>query len=338
MRLCNARGVERVLERLDRWPRVRATADFLVAYGKEFGEDRVSGLSAEVAFWWILSLFPALLVMAAVLGSLDSVVGQEVSADVEQEVLGFVEDFFGGEAQNARSATEAVFSESPAGLLTVGVLLALWSTSKAFLTLIQALDIVYDLEERRGYLRLRLMGMGMGLLTIVIAALTMSMIAVGPLLGKGEELAGDLGLGSWFAWFWDVLRVPLAGLLAISWIATIYHWAPARETRWRWDLPGAVLALVAWWLASLGFRIYLSFSSDSSFVVGVLGGALVMLLWFWLLAIGLLAGGELNAQIVRWFDVDQEQRPQVLRPALRRLNGKLTELRTRERTDEEATD
>lgn len=303
-------------DRLRDRPRSRSALDFAKSYFEEFQEDRITGLASEIGFWWILTLFPAALVFTAVLAQLDVIFDASVSQEVQSEIVGFVSDVFGEDSETAIQQTQEVFLQQARGLLTVSLILALWSTSKSFVTIIQALDIVYDLEERRGYLRLRLFGMVMGLGTILMAALSLAIIALGPVLGKGEDVMGNLGFPGWASTVWHDLRYLIAGLLIVVWTATIFHVAPSKHTPWRWDLPGAGLTAVCWLLATGGFGVYLRFASDGSFVVGVLGGILVLMLWFWLLAIGLLAGGQLNALLIERADVDQRTRPKIVGPAI----------------------
>ena len=92
----------------------------------------------------------------------------------------------------------------------------------------------------------------------------------------------------------DWVRIPFALAVLMGWAATMYHVAPRHDSPWRWDLPGAALATTFWVLATLGFQVYLSFASGSNAFLGVFGGGLVVMLYIYVLALGLLAGAELN--------------------------------------------
>ena len=303
-------------ERIEDRPRLRSAVDFGREYLHEFREDRTTGLASEIGFWWILTLLPAGLVFTAVLAQLDVIFDASVSQEVQEEVVSLVTGIFGEESDTAIQQTQDVFESQVRGLLTVSLILALWSTAKSFVSIIEALDIVYDLEERRGYLKLRLFGMVMGLGTILMAALSLAIIALGPMLGKGEDAMEQLGLPGWASTVWNDVRYLVAGLLIVVWTATIFHVAPSKRTRWRWDLPGAILTAALWLAATGGFGVYLRVASDGSFVVGVLGGILVLMMWFWLLAIGLLAGGQLNALLIERAGIEQRTRPKVVGPAI----------------------
>ena len=306
-------------DKLQSRPRLRSAVDFVREYMREFKEDRVTGLASEIGFWWILTLFPAALVFTAVLAQLDVIFDASVSEEVENEIVDFVRGIFGDDSETAIEQTQNMFQQQARGLLTVSLVLALWSTAKSFVSIIEALDVVYDLEERRGYLRLRVFGMVMGLGTILMAALSLAIIALGPLLGKGEEVMENLGFPSWAATAWHDLRFLIAGFFIVVWTATIFHVAPSQHTKWKWDVPGAVLTAVFWIVATGGFGIYLNFASEGSFVVGVLGGVLVLMLWFWLHAIGLLAGGQLNAILIQRAGVEQRERRKVVGSAITRV-------------------
>jgi membrane protein len=256
-------------------------------------------LAAEIAFFGILSLFPVLLAVAAALGSLEAIAGREVAERAQEEVLGFLRDTLTDQAAGTVDAVEEIFAGSSPGMLTVGVAAAVWSASRGFTALIRALDVVYDLEERRGYFRMRALALALALGSVVVAALTLAMLVLGPLLGTGADVADEIGLGGLFATWWDWARWPTAVVILVAWAATVFHVAPNHHTPWRWDLPGAVLSAVAWALASVGLRAYLALAAGSNEVFGALGGALIVLLWLYLLGVGLLLGGELNALLAQ---------------------------------------
>ena len=175
-------------------------------------------------------------------------------------------------------------------------MLAFYASSRGFVAVVRALDVAYDHKRHRGWLSTRLVGLGLTIFTLVVAALVMTMVVVGPLLGTGGELADDLGAGQFFTTAWDWFRWPVVFGVLVAWAATIYHVAPNHQSPWKWELPGALFATVWWLVISLGFRIYLdAASSGANAVFGLLGGALSLMFWLYLLAMGLLAGAELNA-------------------------------------------
>ncbi len=260
----------------------------------EWGHDKVPDLAASVAFYAVLSLLPAFLTFASLLGVLDSVVGGDVAARVEDSVLEFLGTILTSEAEGTLDTTRDLFEESRPGLLTFSLLAAIWTVSRGFAALVRALDRVYDLDEKRSWVNIRGTALAIALGSILAAAIMLTLLVVGPLFGTGEDIAAEIGLGDQFVWLWDVARPPLAFVVLVLWAATIFHIAPDHHTPWRWDLPGALLTGVLWLAFSAGLRLYLELAQQGNAVFGALGGVLIVLLWFWLLSLAVLIGGELN--------------------------------------------
>lgn len=273
----------------------RAAVRFVEDLRHEWSRARIGGLSAEIAFFGLLGVFPAVLVFAAALSWLDVVIGSGAAADTERWLLDRVVETFGTD-NNLRATVADLFDRSNAGLITAGIVLTTYASSRGFTAVVGALDVTYSRDDRRNWLSTRAMGLVLTLFTVLVAALVAAMVVVGPLLGGGEEIAERVGAGSVFTTAWVWFRWPVVFVVVVCWAASIYHFAPRRRTPWRSDLSGAVVSTV-WWLAvSVGFRAYLdAASSGMNAVFGLLGGALILLVWFYLLAMGLLVGAEINS-------------------------------------------
>ena len=266
---------------------------------------RLSGLSAEIAFFALLGLFPAVIAFTAALGSLDVIIGAGAAADIRTWLLDWITTAFGADSTLHRTVAD-LFAGSNAGAVTVGAILTLYTASRGFVAVVRALDVVYDDEHRRRWLSTRVVGFTITVVTVVVFALMTAMVVIGPLLGGGDEVAERLGRGGGFATAWVWLRWPATFLVVVAWTASIYRFAPRRPTSWRQELPGAVVATVWWLVASSGFRVYLGVASGGmNTVFGVLGGALILLFWLYLLSMGLLVGAALNSLLAR----HRESRP-----------------------------
>ncbi|MYI15312.1 MAG: YihY/virulence factor BrkB family protein, partial [Acidimicrobiaceae bacterium] len=273
----------------------RGALRFVDDLRQEWSRARVGGLAAEIAFFGLLGLFPAVIVFAAALGSLDLVIGVGAAADTEEWLLDRVAETFGRD-NTLRATIEELFDRSNAGLITAGVLITVYASSRGFTAVVGALDVTYGHEHRRSWFSTRVTGFVLTLCTLIVSALVAAMVVVGPLLGGGEELAERLGAGSAFTTAWVWFRWPVVFVVVVCWAASLYHFAPRRRTPWRTDLPGAVVGTIWWLTVSLGFRVYLdAASSGVNAVFGLLGGALSLLIWLYLLAMGLLVGAEINS-------------------------------------------
>jgi membrane protein len=288
-------GARRAEERIGGlFPRAWA---FTRGLAREWRDDRVGGLAAEVAFFGMLSLFPALLALTSVLGVVDAATSSDVAERAEEQVVTLLSEALGEEADGTVDAVSGLFETSRPGLLTVSVALAVWAASRGFAAVVRALDIAYDLPEHRSWVRLRFVALGLAVGSVVVGAVLLAMLVVGPLFGTGQSVADELGLGGGFATFWDWVRWPATVVLVTAWAATVFHIAPNHSTPWRWDVPGALVAAGAWVLVSVGFRLYLDLAGEGNQVFGVLGGGLIALMWIYLLSVGLLLGGEVNAMV-----------------------------------------
>lgn len=274
---------------------VQEADDFARELWREMRDDRVTGLAAELAFFGLLALFPGFIAITAALGSLGSLIGEEAATEVRDEVVSFLEGVLTDRASGTVDAVRSLFEDGSPGLLTFGLVASLWTASRGFAALMNALHLVYGLEERRSYLRQRGLALLFSLLTVVVVAILVTMVVIGPAFGTASALAEDLGFGDGFVTFWNVFRWPFIALVFVSWATALFHFAPNHRAAWKWDLPGAAVATFLWLAATLGFRAYLAVAAGTNQVFGSLGGALIVLVWLYLFGLSVLIGGEVNA-------------------------------------------
>lgn len=274
--------------------RLRTGRDVTLHVIREARDDRLTGLAAEVAFFGVLAVFPALLAVTAALGWLESVFGRDVAVRAEEEVVRLLERVLTDEASGAVDTARDLFARENPGVLTFGLLGALWAMSRGLAAVIRALHEAFDVEERRSYVRVRLTGLGLAVGTVLAGAFLLGMFVLGPLFGRGHDVAEALGAGGGFVFLWNVVRPPLVLAVLAAWALVVLHVAPARDVSWRRDVPGAALAAALWVLVSAGLRLYVLIAADANELLGALGGALILLMWLYLLSLGLLLGAELN--------------------------------------------
>jgi len=256
---------------------------------KEFIGDDCLGLAAQLSYFLFLALFPAMLCLLAFasffpLQNLTDDIGRALGPVASPQVLEIIRD------QMRRLAN----AES-GGLLTFGMLGALWSSSAAIVSIVSALNTAYDVTEGRKWWKVRLLAIGLTIGAALLVLVAMSLVLGGGALA--DHLGQVTGLGRTFAWTWKILQWPLAfGLVTFS-IGLIYYFGPDVEQDWVWVTPGAVLATFLWLIISLGFKLYVANFTDYNAAYGSIGGVIVLLLWFYLSGVAILIGAELNSEI-----------------------------------------
>jgi membrane protein len=187
--------------------------DLLIKTGKEVIDDDCAGLAAQLAYYFALALFPALLFIVALASYLPyDVVNDAVnsmSSIAPPEVLSII-----------RGQLESIASGEPTGLLTIGVLGAIWSSSGAMTSIVSGLNTAYDVPETRPWWKVRLIAIGLTIALVVFILLSFSIIVAGP--NAGQWLAGWLGLSSAFDTVWTIARWPLIFALATTGIAIVF--------------------------------------------------------------------------------------------------------------------
>ncbi|MDP9387683.1 MAG: YihY/virulence factor BrkB family protein [Actinomycetota bacterium] len=274
-----------------RW---RGTVDLVASFVRAAREDGINGLAAQVAFFAVLMIFPGLLALAATLGWIGRLLGGDIAEEAQERVTGVLTTFLTERGEGTVEAVTELFEQGAAGALTVGLLGAAWAAGRATSTVLRALAEISDEAETRTRLRRGLVAVGIGLGSVAVVAIMLAMLVLGPLFGLGRGVAGWVGLGDVYAAAWRWAGLPVAFLMLVGWAGVILHAAPHRHLGWRHDLLGAAVTGVLWVAVSLGFRLYLELFGGNP-VYGVLGGALVVLLWTYLLSASLLVGAEVNA-------------------------------------------
>lgn len=268
-------------------------------------KDRVPGLAAEVAFFVLLSLPPLLLLGLGTVGYIgDAVPG--FGDDATERLLGLASVVLTDDTiALLRPVVDGVLTEGRADLASLGVVLTLYSASRALRVIVVALTIAYDLPEHRPSWQQRIWGLGLTVGAVVLGILAVPLLVAGP--DFGAQLATRvLTGGSVIADGWRIGYWPAAATIATGLIASLYHVAAPWSTPWHRDLPGAALAMVLWLAGSAGLRVYTAGSGFSDPVFTPLAGPLVLLLWLYVSAFAVLLGAELNAEIEKmWPTADR---------------------------------
>jgi membrane protein len=267
-------------------------ADFKRAF-QRFQKDEMSQRAAALTYYALMSLFPTLLVAAAVLG----VFGQEA---LVTETASYLKDA-GAPQETVDAVTKALESAqsqrgTAVGALVIGLATAMWGAAGAFGSVGAALNQVFRVEEGRGFVKHKLHNLGWTLLLILLAAVTLMLLFLGG--GIASDLLGEIGLGDSAVMVWNILRWPGALLVAMLVYAVVYYAAPNVEIRhFRYITPGAVFGVVLWIVASAAFFFYVSSFSSYSATYGAFATVVILLIWLYLTSAVLLLGAELNAVV-----------------------------------------
>jgi membrane protein len=252
--------------------------------------------AGTLTYFAMMSLFPALLLGVTLLG----VFGQ-------QSLVTDASDYLlknGADPQTAgvvRQALDKVISSSGGALgfaLALSIVLALNGASGAFAAAGRALNVVYGVDEDRGFVRRKLTDIGATLVVILLFAIVLVALFLGGQIA--DDLLGRIGLGSTAKAVWSIARWPVALVAAMVGYALVYAFAPNVVPRkFRWITPGAALGVLLWIVLSIAFAIYIKNFSTYGAAYGAFGAAIVLLLWLYLSANAFLFGAEVNAELER---------------------------------------
>jgi membrane protein len=254
----------------------------------EISDDNCLGLAAQMAFYFLLGLFPALLVLVALLSYLPEDFFPELLAALSTvappELIALV-----------RGQLDQIAAGEAGGLLTLGILGAIWSSSVAMVAIIDALNRAYDIVEWRPWWKRRLLAIVLTVASSLFILLSFALVLIGPtvLAFAGRWLLIEPAV----VVIWAVLRWPLLVGCIVFGVDLVYHFAPNRRVPWTWITPGALLATVLWVAISFGFKYYVANFGDYTATYGAIGGAIVTMLWFYLGGLAILVGAEINGVI-----------------------------------------
>ena len=263
--------------------------------GIAFYNDQMTHHAAALTYYCLMSLFPVALLSLSLLG----VIGQY--PETYEAIIGYLRDVIPATAIDSIDASlrEALSSRNTAVIgVLVSVALALYGTTGALEAARRALNVVFEIESGRSFLRRKANDI---VLTFILFGLILTSFLAMFLGGRlAEDLFGFIGLDGTGHDIWTVVRWPLAGVAAMLVFSLIYYWVPDVEHRaFRWITPGAVAGVLSWLAISLLFSYYVSRVADVGAIYGAFAGAIILIGWLWLTNVSLLFGAELNAEIER---------------------------------------
>lgn len=271
---------------------------------KEIKEDRVTGLAAEQAYYYLLALFPLLILLLSLLPYLN--------IDI-QTALDTIKTFMPAETMEVIEKNIInILSERNGGLLTFGFLGTIWSASNGMNAFIHSMNIAYDVEETRNFIKARFISIALTL-GLVVAFIVMLGL---PVFGKViiDLLQQVIPIPEETQIIFSFLRWVIA-VVVISLVLTfLYRFAPNKSFPIKHVIPGAVTATVLWLGISLGFSFYVSNFANYSSTYGSLGGVIILMLWLYLSGLIFVIGGEINAILHRQNSIPKKTSRTIVHP------------------------
>ncbi len=252
---------------------------------------RVTGLAAEAAFFAILSLPPLIFGLAGAVGYVARRFDVRTVEGFQEQVLALSSRVLTEDAvvDVIAPTLDDVLSGGRFEVISVGFVLALWSGSRALNVFVDTITIMYGLAGRRGIVRTRALSFGLYVVFLLVGTVLVPLVLAGPglvdrLLPARLEVLGDL--------YWPVVL-----LASVCFLTSLYHLSVPVRTRWRAELPGAVLTLSVWVGGSVLLRLALSASTGSTSIYGPLAAPIAVLVWLYLISIAVLIGAAFNAAV-----------------------------------------
>jgi membrane protein len=296
--------------------------DFVKLTYKEIGEDHVMAFAGNLTYKGLFAVFPFFTFLLSLLGifnatDLVTTMLNKLSGVAPQSAIEFIK---GQLLSITQSQAQSAFTFGA----IISILLALWGVSGAFRSVMEAMNVMYEVEEDRPFWKVYGISIFMSLAVVVLLIGALVLVVFGQSIGV--TVADLVGLGSVFATAWGILQWPVVACVVLFTFALIYYFAPAAKQRFRWISPGSILAFVFWLFFSLLFSLYASTLGGSSYneTYGSLAGVIVLMLYVYYSALIMLVGAEMN-QVIEWHipggKDEGEKVPEVDRkPDIRRLS------------------
>ncbi|MDR7238373.1 YihY/virulence factor BrkB family protein [Neobacillus drentensis] len=248
-------------------------------------EDDLPGLSAQLAYYFLLSLFPLLIVLFTLLPYIPI---------PHQDMLGLIRDFAPVEAMDLiEKNVHDIMNDRNGGLLSFGIIGTIWSASNGIEAIVKAFNKAYNVKESRSFIVSR----GMAILLTFGMILVLILAIVLPIFGReiGLFLFTRMGYTTEFIKLWDTLSRLVSAIILFLIFTGLYWIAPNVKLKCRSAFPGAAFATIGWIISSLGLTFYVGNISNYSLTYGSIGAIIVLMIWLYISAFIIILGGEINA-------------------------------------------
>ncbi|BCS53570.1 YihY/virulence factor BrkB family protein [Geobacter sp. SVR] len=256
---------------------------------EKVSEDGCTEYAAAIAYYLLFALFPFFLFLTTLIGYLPIPNLLEFILDTMQDLVPkqaweLVED-------NIRQ----LFGSKRGELLSLGILLALWTSSSAITSIMSVMNRLYLVKEGRPFWKVRITALLLVIALSVLFLASLLLLMFGPRIGS--FIADLVRLGHWFETAWNILLIPVVLMALMLAVALIFYFTPDVEQDWKWITPGSALAIPVWIVGSLAFSFYINNFGSYDKTYGSIGAVIVLLLWLFLSSFIILVGAEINAVV-----------------------------------------
>ncbi len=255
---------------------------------EEFGKDRIMSVAAGVTYYALLAVFPAIAALVSIYGLFAD------PATIQDHLNAMSGVMPSGALDIVREQVSRIASQGGGALsfgFIFGLVLSLWSANAGMKAVFDALNIVYDEEEKRSFIKLNLMSLSFTLGAIFFILLAIASIVVLPIV------LDFMGLGQGTEWLLALARWPILLIGVVAGLSLIYRYGPSRDkAEWLWVTPGGIVAAILWIAGSMLFSWYVANFGSYNETYGSLGAVIGFMTWIWLSTVVVLLGAEVNAE------------------------------------------
>jgi membrane protein len=262
------------------------------AIWEKISKDEVFERAAALTYYFLLALFPLLLFLLTLLGFSASA-GSELRQNLFTALARIMPSSAGGLVQ--KTITEVV-NGAGGGKAFFSLVGALWAASAGMVSVMQMLNVAYEVKERRTFVRKRATAVGLTVAASILLLLAITITTYGGQIAN--TVAAHVGVGGAFVMAWKIIQWPVMLGFMFGAFALIYYFGPDLDSpEWHWITPGSALGLLLWLAASFGIKVYLAYFNSYNKTYGSLAGVVILMLWLYVTGIAILVGGETNAVI-----------------------------------------
>ncbi|KKK34225.1 ribonuclease BN [Salinicoccus sediminis] len=273
------------VSKINKPAKIKGDPNFFQSLMFQFSKDNTSGMAAQLAYYFLLAIFPLLIFLLTLVplfqidqATLTQMIQDYAPADIAGTLEGIISD---------------VMTSSSGGLLSVGLIVTLWSASNGMTALMNAFNVAYDIEDNRNFIVAKLLSIVFTVILALSVILTFVLIVFGEQIGN--LMFGVIGLDQQFQTLWNLIRSVLPLLLVFVVFLVMYTTAPNIRLKVKSVIPGTLFTTVTFLVASWVFSFYISNFGNYSATYGSIAGVIILILWLYITGVIIILGAQINA-------------------------------------------